>query len=314
MRIQIQVALLVGACGHAPRGAATSTCVPADADVGPSRMTLTGATLRFCLGTPSCFMADLDAKTIVPASPPSDDAGGHKDFFLWGGNGANPASASLEPSARGVTVCTHDRATCHELPIAAASLGEKPVAVSDDATLVAIDTRSHGSERMQSSPGTLETWDAVTGKKLATFEMHYGSTTSGYESPNHQLEFLGHAVLAYTESACALPCSSATMYSVRGTYLGMLASDPTSATAERFHDELYLLRSPGPDWPFVVQDAATGKSVQLDPDRNASWGAVVTPDHIVRVVAGTPRVPRVEVWGRDLTLVTAIAVPACARP
>lgn len=322
-----------GACGHAPKAAAnsTGTCVPTGTDVVPTRMALTGATLRFCLAEPAgtgtgtlhCYTANLEAKTIAPTSPPTDasaESRPRKDFPLWAANGRNPASASLDPSAhgKGMTACTSDKTACHDLPIDAASLGDKPIAVSDDATLVAIDTRNPKDTRRL--PGRLETWDAVTGKKLASFEIHYGPTTEGYETPNHVLEFLGHTVIAYTESACALPCSSATMYSVRGKYLGLLASDPTGARAEQFHDELYLLYSQGPDWPLVVQDMATGKSVQLDDDRNASWDTIVTPAHIVRVVApsrsndSAPRSPRVEVWEPDLKLASTIAVPTCVPP
>src|SRR5258706_2196615 len=209
-----------GACGgkdgHAPRAAKSAgTCIPAGADVGPSSMALDGAKFTFCLAervdNPYCFTADLEAKTIAPASPPtdtSDKSRSRKDFVLWGGNGADrldPAAASIEPSAhgKGLTAYTHDKTTCHDLPIDAASIGQKPIAVSNDATLVAIDTRRHGPNHMQTSPGRLETWDAVTGKKLASFEMHYGPTTSGYETDDHYLEFLGHTVIAYTMSACA---------------------------------------------------------------------------------------------------------------
>lgn len=329
MRVQgvgFAILVAVSACGgtdgHAPRAANTAgTCIPAGADVRPSRMALAGAKLTFCLaanaGKPSCFTADLEAKTIAPSSAPtaSDDGRGRKEFPLWAANGPKAASATIDPSThgKGLTACTHDKATCHELPIDAASIGDKPMDVSDDATLVAIDTRDpKDTHRL---PGRLETWDAVTGKKLASFEIHYGPTTSGYETPNHILEFVGHAVIAFTESACALPCSSAMMYSVRGKYLGMFAADPTGATAEHFRDDLYLLRSPGPDPWFVVQDMATGKTLQ--PDNAENWEVVVTPDHIVRVVGSqlgkpTPRSPRVEVWGPDLKLVTAIAVPTCA--
>lgn len=248
-----------GACGGTPvRVNRASTCVPAGTDIVPSRMALVGTRFTFCLaehaGNSYCFTADLEAKTIAPASAPPDASSDHRQRVFWEGNGENPTGASLAPSLRGkgLTACTHDKATCHELPIDAASAGDKPVAVSDDATLVAIDTRDPSPD----GKGWLEIWDAVAGKQLASFEIRYGPTTAGYETPHRKLVFLGHTVVAFTESACALPCSSATMYSTRGKYLGMLATDPTAATAEHFHDELYLLRTQGPDRSFVVQDAA----------------------------------------------------------
>jgi hypothetical protein len=311
---------VAGACGgndgHVTTAKIVSTCIPTGADVKPSRMALTGATFSFCLaasvGAPYCFAADLGAKTIVPASPPATTADhlSAKDYPLWRPNGENPTSATLEPSTRGkgLTACTHDKATCHELPIDPATLGDRPSAVSDDAALVAIDMRSYRPKDMK-SPGTVVTWDAATGKKLASFEMHYGPTTTGYEGSTRILDFLGHTVIAFTDSGCALPCSSATMYSVRGKYLGMLASDPTGARAERIRDEVYLLHSGGDPQPFFVQDVATGKI--MPPDTDTNWDAVVTPDRIVRLVGTTARPPRVEVWGPDLTLVTTIAVPMC---
>jgi hypothetical protein len=81
-------------------------------------------------------------------------------------------------------------------------------------------------------------------------------------------------------------------------------------------DPRYLLHAY--DGPFVVQDVATGKIVMQDPATN--WDAVMTSDHIVRVVGPSRAVdhalrpPRVEVWGPDLKLVTEIAVPMCAAP
>ena len=305
------VFVVIAACGgkNGPTKPGASRCVPASTDLFPTHMALTGTTLAFCLGVdkPSCFTADLVSKTIASASLPKDVSNDRRGRVLWAGNGSDPASASIERSAhgKGLTACTSDKATCHELPINAASIGDAPIAVSDDATLVAIDRRNPKDTKR--APGELETWDAVTGKKLASFAIHYGPTTNGYEMPTHIVEFVGHTVIAFTESACALPCSSAKMYSVHGKDLGMLAADPTGAAAEHFHDELYVLYWE-PDRLFTVQDMATGKTVQ--PDKNASWDAIVTPEHIVRVVGSMQ--PRVEVWGLDLTRTTVIPIPTCA--
>src|SRR5262245_19914049 len=187
-----------------------STCIPTDADVVPSHMALTGATFTFCLatlaGTAYCFTADLEAKTIAPAAPPTDASGDNRirKNRLWGEG--NPMSASIGPSAhgKGLTVCTSDKAACHDLPIDAARNGDKPIAVSDDATLVAIDTRSYRPNDTQKSPGRLETWDAVSGKKLASFEMHYGPDGLGFDHPVavHSLQFLGYTVIAFTDPPC----------------------------------------------------------------------------------------------------------------
>jgi hypothetical protein len=297
------------------------TCLPRGAAVVPDRMALTGASLTFCFAAPIdaggsaenpyCFTADLETKTIAATTAPTGDRRIRRHRLY------DPAGGSIEPSAHGtgLTVCTSDKATCHDLAIDPASLGDKPVAVSDDAAFVAIDTRSYGPSATQRSPGRLETWDAVAGKKLASFEIAYGPDRFGSDhSAGRVLQFLGDTVIAFTESPCALPCSSATMYSVRGTYLGLLASDPTASSAERFHDDLFVLHEFRPGGPFVVQDIATGKTVQLDPDPD--WDAVVTPERIVRVVGSgsfeaAARPARVEVWGPDLTMVTAIAVPTC---
>lgn len=287
--------------------------MPISAQVEPRDVTLTGATFAFCFegynNLRYCFAADLAAKTLSRTSPRVD---GNSPAFVVGGRDqfGHPKGASLDRSAdgKGLTACTADKATCHDLPIDAANL-EKPIAVSDDATLVAIDTST-----TPKTPGTMETWDAVTGKKLASFEMHYGRDGLGFDhgpTPG-TLAFLGHTVLAYT-MPCTQPCSTATMYSVRGEYLGELASEASSASADHFHDDLYVLHSIF--GPFVVQDAATGQSVQPDADTN--WDAVVSPDRIVRVV-GPSQIsdppqgpPRVEVWGPDLKRVTVIPVPAC---
>ena len=305
----------------ATRIAAGHACMPDDVDVLPSGMALTGTRLAFCLAMPAldpragdryCFTVDLEAKTIVASPAPAAAAGdgrGHKDVF-----GASTATIQPSVHGHGLTVCTADKATCHELPIDAESIGSRPTAVSDDATLVAIDTRSYRPSDTQRAPGRVETWDAVTGKRIGRFDMHYGPDRYGSDhGPGGIVGFLGHTVIAFTME-CALPCSTATMYSVRGKYLGILGADPTAATADRFHDDLYMLRSNGPDnGPFVVQDAATGKTMQLD--GNTNWDAVVTTDLIVRVVGPSPdpapRPPRVEVWGPNLTLVTDIAVPKC---
>src|SRR5678815_2277020 len=119
--------------------------------------------------------------------------------------------------------------------------------------------RAHDTHR---TPGALETWDAVTGKRLASFSMHYGPKDLEIESgPGGHLEFLEHAVIAFT-MPCALPCSTATMYSPRGKYLGLLAAEASSATATHVHDHLYVLHAV--NGPFVAQDAVTGTSVQLD--------------------------------------------------
>jgi hypothetical protein len=336
----IVAAGLVGACnargsveGPAPTGygsasvptlsvaadAAARTCVPTGADVEPCCMALTGNTFTFCLAVRFtsdryCFTADPSAKTIAPASAPPAapvDLRSEKNL-LYG----RRRSATIDPSARGkgLTVCTADKATCHELPIDAANHESKPMAVSDDATLVAIDTHSYGPNDTQKTPGRLETWNAVTGKKLASFEMHYGPDGLGSDhTPQGVLAFFDHTVIAFT-MPCALPCSTATMYSVRGKYLGLLASEASSSTAEHFHHDLYVLHA-AHNGTFVVQDAATGKSRQ--PDTNTNWDAVVEPDRIVRVVGPSqdidpmPRVPGIEVWGPDLKLVTEIAIPMC---
>jgi hypothetical protein len=330
MRVRFNGVVVVGlfsACGGKSPDAPTATtktpgtCIPTGAAVVPTVTSLTQATLTFCVDNPHCFTADLEAKTIAAASADASGGGRTKANVIFNpgsGSADGPTSASIGPSvhSKGLTACTNDKLTCHELPIDAASVSDKPIAVSDDATLVAIDTRNPND--VKKSPGRLETWDAVTGKKLASFEMRYGPDHLGMDDVPRRgkLAFLGHTVLAFTEPGCALPCSSATMYSVRGNDLGLLASDPTAASAEHFHDDLYVIHSYGPPGPLVVQDAATGKSMQLGTDTN--WDAVVTPDRIVRVVGPSsdigpaPRSARVEVWGQDLKLVTAIAVPTCA--
>ncbi len=287
--------------------------------VEPNRTTLAGPTFAFCLaeraGERYCFTADIETKTIALASPPTTAAGESRDHSIHKSN-----SSRIEPSAKGkgLTVCTADKATCHQLPIAAAHIGSKPMAVSEDATLVAIDTRNYRKNETPRTPGSLETWNAATGKKLASVKLRYGRDSSGQDlvSPR-ALGFLGHTVLAFTTPECALPCSVATLYSARGKYLGQLAADPTSASAYHFHDDLYVLH--GAIGEFIVQDLATGKVVRKDTDdTDTTWDAIVTSDHIVRVVvpdqsiANAPRTPRVEVWGPDLKLVTEIAVPTCA--
>jgi len=311
-----------GACGgksgSAPKAepAIQVACVPTVANVMPAVKALDGAMFSFCVtaeSTPYCFTADLEARTLT-ASPAAMDTGGPEHHLILEDG---PTKASIEESrnGKGLTVCTADKATCHDLPIAAASMNEHPMAVSDDATLVVIDKRIDRRNGVEKAPGRIETWDATTGKKLATFQAKYGRDDLRMEDVPRRgiLAFLGHTVLAFTEPGCALPCSSATMYSVQGKYLGMLAADPTASTATHFHDSLYVLHSYGPPGALTVQDAATGKSVQLDAE--PSWDAFVTRDRIVRVVGSwgaTASPPRVQVWGPDLTLVTEIVIPSCA--
>jgi hypothetical protein len=286
--------------------------------VEPGSLTLAGATFAFCLsartGDRYCFTANIEASTIALTRPPTAAVESH-DHSIHESN-----SNRIEPSAKGkgLTVCTADKATCHQLPIAAANIGSKPMAVSEDATLVAIDTRNYRKNETAMTPGRLETWDAVTGKKLASLKLRYGRDHSGQNvvSPR-ALGFLGHTVLAFTTPECALPCSVATLYSVRGKYLGELAADPTIASAHHFHDDLYVLH--GPIGEFIVQDLATGKVVRADTDdTDTTWDAIVTADQIVRVVVPdqsiehAPRTPRVDVFGADLKPVTEIAVPTCA--
>jgi len=308
--------------GDAPIATPTtsSTCVPTGADLAPSHMSLTGATATFCLAsrvTRYCFTADLEKKTIAAApEPPASDKNRTRTLIFEDA----PTKATIEPSANGkaITVCTADKRTCHDLPIAGASIDEKPMAVSDDAMLVAIDTRSYRQNDVRKSPGRIETWDAVTAKKLASFDMKYGPDHLGTDDVRRTgiLAFLGHTLIAFTEPGCALPCSSATIYSTEGKYIGMLAADPTATSAERVRDELFVLYAYGPDRSFILQDLASGTSVR--PDTEMSWDAVATPDRILRVV-GLSRtddkalpLPRLEVWGPDLKIVTKIFVPTCA--
>jgi hypothetical protein len=319
---------LLGACakdGEDRRGSAgaapvkTHTCLPPDVTVDPGWMTLDGSTVGFCLSEPYskdgpyCFTADFSAKTIAPAPTPvgAPVGRGSKQTSFYG----TDENATIERSAhgKGLTVCTADKATCHEVPIDAARVESMPMAASKDATLVAIETHPDGPHDTQKTPGRMETWDAVTGKKIASFVMHYGPDDFGSDHGlDGILSFFEHTVLAFS-LPCALPCSYATMYDVHGKYLGLLASEVSSAVAEHFHDNLYLLHS-SPSGPFVVQDAVTGKSVV--PGTNTNWDAIVEPDRIVRVV-GTPvgdepMRPRVELWGPDLKLVSELAVPMCA--
>ncbi|CAN5895634.1 hypothetical protein BH11MYX3_BH11MYX3_16570 [soil metagenome] len=289
------------------------TCLPPGDELEPSHVALTGDQFSFCFNArygdqrSSCFTANLGTRTIVPASPPGGASLDSRtpNHRLYG----REPQPTIEPSAsgKGVTVCTGDRTSCHDLPIDPTIIGSKPTAVSDDATLVAVDTRSYLPTDNAKTPGKLETWDAVTGKKLASFPITYGPSPGEYPGlVGGDLAFFDHTVIAFT-MPCALPCSTATMYSVRGTYLGFLAAEASSTTAVPFHDNLYVLHAV--NGPLVVQDSATGKSVS--PDIDTSWDAVVTPSRIVRIVGPALRRPRVDVWGPDLKLVTEIAVPMC---
>jgi hypothetical protein len=158
----------------------------------------------------------------------------------------------------------------------------------------------------------METWDAVTGKRIARFAFRYGPDGGAIKNEyGGDLVFLGHSVTAF-RMPCAQPCSEATMYSVRGKYIGMLAVEATSTSGELFHDDLYVLHAHEPFGVFVVQDATTAKSVT--PDEDEVWEAVVTPQRIVRVVGQSSlhrHAPRVEVWGPDLKLSVTITIPIC---
>ncbi len=185
-----------GACGDkdapAPPATATSarTCIPSDANA-IIHMALTGTKLTFCLAArfdnPYCFTADLDAKTIASARAPAAFGNITRLDTI---DGARPGRASIGPSPRGkqLTACTSDKTTCHDIPVDPATIGDKAMAVSDDATLVAIDIRRPRPRDTQKTPGRLETWDAVNGKKLASFVIEYGADGLGFDhAPSHIL-------------------------------------------------------------------------------------------------------------------------------
>ena len=265
-------------------------CLPKDLVARPIAARLAGNVFAFCFAEdrsdPYCFALDIATRAVAPAVPPLDVLAPPHD------DDDHSHGAKIDQTDDGLEVCvTPD--SCRTLATTNSEDADR-VAVSEDGVVAAV-----------AFPGNrMETWNVLTGKRIARFKIHYGTRDNG-EQGGRSISFWGHNILAVF-TPCAGPCGDGTVFSPRGKDLGAVPFEPSGMGATRFHDNLWVLASF--ESGFAIADATTNDLVA---EHDASAFQIATDSDHVAAVFERKHVGRAVVYGRLGKLVAEAKAPRC---